>query len=901
MAFAVLHNRCSDKFLPWKKAMRLAHGALKAMMTLRGRLFLLILLAVAPTIAIEAYNQVELRGTRQGEIRQEALRLMRLVAAEQERIDEGTRQLLVGFSEGEEIHSEDWARCSEAAKLVLARVEGYANMGIATAGGDLLCSALTPPANEDMHRPTFLKEMTSSGDLLVGRYHVGLITAKPVIMVAVPLPESASGRPLVAWATIDLQWLAQHFSYRFSSPNLTMLMADSEGTILVRLPDNANWAGKPLGHQYSSLLTAKEEGAVDTVGIDGEERIIAYSPLNTEPKGLYIGVGLSKAPYMAPINRAAFWMAGLSFTTLLLAIIAAWLFGDASLRRPIAKLLVSARAWQTGDLTVRAALPHTGSEINDLGAAFDEMADAVQMRDQDLENQMQALTQERDRAQDLAAIVEASRDAIWRWTVNGTITSWNAEAERLLGYRSEEIVGKPLLSLIPADRMERAHEVISKLRQGQAYGPLETVRMHKNGTPVHVELTVSPIRDGRGKITAAATVCRDITDRKQAQTIISADFRDMTRLNQLNNHLVRDGGDFSENLNAVVDLAIAITDADKGTLRLLAPNRMLTLAACRGFDNPSYASLFATMPLTDSAYAAVINTGERMIIEDIQGNELFLGKPSKEKIKEVLLASGVHAVAAVPLMASTGNMLGILAVHFAKAYRPNERELQLLDLLSRQAADYLERKRAEETEKTLLHELQHRNGNLLAIIQAIADKSLSGGDIAVARQAFQARLHALARSNRQLTASSWDTVDVEDIVRGELAIFPNRTAIEGRAVKIKPQDVQKLTLVLHELMTNAVKYGALSDPNGRVRVSWTVACDGAEPLIKLRWEEQGGPRVPAPTRRGFGSLLIQTSFPNARVDYAEQGIICELELPAAQTNESADSTRRPEQVESHPV
>ena len=858
-------------------------------MTLRARLLLLILLAVAPTIAIGAYNQAEVRAARQAEIRQEAVRLMRLVAAEQERIDEGTRQLLVGFSESEEIHSRDWARCSEAAKLVLARVEGYANIGIATTGGDLLCSGLTPPVNKDMRRPTFLQKMTSSGDLLIGRYHVGLITGKPVVMVAVPLSESGSGEPLVAWATIDLQWLARHFADRFSSPNLTMLMADSGGTILVRLPDNANWAGKSIGDQYSSLLKAKAEGVVDTVGMDGVGRIIAYSPLNIAPKGLYVGVGLSKAPFMAPIDRSTFWMATLSFATLVLAVIAAWLLGDVSIRRPIEKLLLAARAWQTGDLTARTGLQKTGSEINSLGAAFDEMAIAVQMRDQSLEHQMQTLTYERDRAQELAAIVEASRDAIWRWTVSGTITSWNAEAERLLGYRSDEIVGKPLLTLVPADRIERAHDVISKLRQGQAYGPLETVRMHKNGTSVAVELTVSPIRDSEGRITAAATVCRDIAERKQAQSIISADLRDMTRLNQLSNRLVREGGDFSENLHAVVDAAIAITGAAKGNLRLLdATNGILTLAARRGFDDPSYVSLFAAMPLGHSAYAPVIKTGERMIIEDLRKSELHLGDPAKEKIKEVLLATGVRAVTAMPMMASTGNMLGILAIHFAKAHRPNVRELQLLDLLARQAADYLERKRAEETEKTLLRELQHRNGNLLAVIQAIADKSLSGSDVAAARQAFESRLHALARSNRQLTTSNWDTVDLEDIVRGELAMFPNRTSIEGSAVKIEPQDVQKLTLVLHELMTNAVKYGALSDPNGRIRVCWTVACDGAAPILTLRWEERGGPRVAAPSRRGLGSLLIKTSFPNARVDYGEQGLTCEFELPAGQTNPGAE-------------
>jgi PAS domain S-box-containing protein len=220
--------------------------------------------------------------------------------------------------------------------------------------------------------------------------------------------------------------------------------------------------------------------------------------------------------------------------------------------------------------------------------------------------------------------VEASRDAIWRWTLDGAITSWNGEAERMMGYRADEIVGKPLMTLIPADRMKTAQDVISKLRQGQAYGPLETVRIHKNGTPVCVELTVSPIRDVEGRISAAATICRDITERKQAEAAISADLQDMARLNELSNRLVRKADDFAENLNSVVDTAVGITGSVKASLRLVdSANRILKLVAHRGFENTYYFNLFEAMPLDASAYAAVIRNGERLIIEDMRESELF--------------------------------------------------------------------------------------------------------------------------------------------------------------------------------------------------------------------------------------------------------------------------------------
>jgi PAS domain S-box-containing protein len=116
----------------------------------------------------------------------------------------------------------------------------------------------------------------------------------------------------------------------------------------------------------------------------------------------------------------------------------------------------------------------------------------------------------------LAAIVQASHDAIWSWDVEGAITSWNNEAERLFGYSAAEIIGKSLLILVPEERLETARQAIAKLLTGEFYGQYETVRMRKGGVGVDVELTVSPIRDEQGHIIGAATVCRDITERKKS-------------------------------------------------------------------------------------------------------------------------------------------------------------------------------------------------------------------------------------------------------------------------------------------------------------------------------------------------------------------------------------------------
>jgi two-component system, chemotaxis family, CheB/CheR fusion protein len=222
-------------------------------------------------------------------------------------------------------------------------------------------------------------------------------------------------------------------------------------------------------------------------------------------------------------------------------------------------------------------------------------------------------------------------------------------------------------------------------------------------------------------------------------------------------------------------------------------------------------------------------------------------------------------------------------VHFGRPHCPSEHELHALDLLAAQTADYLERKRSEETETLLMRELQHRSNNLLAIVQSIAHRSLTAGEnLADAGQKFESRLQALARANRRVSNSNGSGLNFRNIVVDELSAFPDRTIIDGSQFEVNAQQAQKFTLVLHELMTNAVKYGALSDPNGRVKVSWTLKRDGVGPILSFRWEERDGPHVVPPSKQGFGSQLIKISFPEAQTDYGPDGLTFEMNVPVGQ-------------------
>ena len=188
----------------------------------------------------------------------------------------------------------------------------------------------------------------------------------------------------------------------------------------------------------------------------------------------------------------------------------------------------------------------------------------------------------------------------------------------------------------------------------------------------------------------------------------------------------------------------------------------------------------------------------------------------------------------------------------------------------------------EQETKLLANELQHRTSNLLTVIQSIAQRSLAGDlSLAQGREIFEARLQALARTHSQLTSSKMDAVSLEEIVRSELEPFPSQTKVEGAEILLDYQQAQKFSLAVHELTTNALKYGALSVPTGGVRIAWSVSNNGNGAELKFRWEEHGGPPVVVPTREGFGSTLLKAAFAKTRMDYAPDGFSCEIEANVA--------------------
>jgi two-component sensor histidine kinase len=189
---------------------------------------------------------------------------------------------------------------------------------------------------------------------------------------------------------------------------------------------------------------------------------------------------------------------------------------------------------------------------------------------------------------------------------------------------------------------------------------------------------------------------------------------------------------------------------------------------------------------------------------------------------------------------------------------------------------------ASDRQKLLISELSHRVKNLLAVVHALMARSVTDERTpAEGRELFAQRLQALSRAHGTLVESNWRGGALRDIIAAELAPFSERVELAGPQLLLAPNIVQSLTLVLHELATNAAKYGSLSVPDGSLRVTWKVARTDAGERFQLEWQERDGPKVEPPTSKGFGTTLLETAFPNGQYQllYQPDGFVYELDTP----------------------
>lgn len=403
------------------------------------------------------------------------------------------------------------------------------------------------------------------------------------------------------------------------------------------------------------------------------------------------------------------------------------------------------------------------------------------------------------------------------------------------GFPIEAHIGRNVWDLVPSLRevmeplMHRVLETGEPIRDIEVSGTTAAAP----GVTRHWVEHLYPVRDPSGAVQAVGVICEEATVRRQAEAAVRYSEE---RFRQ-----------FAENSED----ALWITDAESLEVE---------------YGSPAFERIWGEPMHSHARWEAMIHPDDR-------------ASALKAKAKPL---AGEVGEAEYRIVRADGSVRWIRDVVFPIVDQGRVRRIAGI------ASDITEQKEAQQTQQLLIDELNHRVKNTLATVQAIASQTLRrASDAADFVETFSGRLRALARAHSLLTQATWSGADLGTLIREQLAldtVEDTRIHCHGSAVFLPAQLALHLGLVLHELGTNARKYGALSSPGGRVDIDWTVAATSAGPELDLHWVESGGPTVAPPRRHGFGSTLVERSLTgalggHAQLAFSPAGLTCDIRLP----------------------
>ncbi|MDP4022935.1 HWE histidine kinase domain-containing protein [Methylobacterium sp. NEAU 140] len=357
-------------------------------MSLTTRILLLVLLALAPALVIQGYNEVALRKSRDEAVRADALATARAVAGDFAGLVDSMRQALDLVSEDPSVRARDPAACTAYLRRADARLPHVIVLALTEPDGTVICdSAGSAPGSHTNGDRAYHRRAVEGGvpggGVVVGGYAVGTVTGRPSLHFARAIHGPDGAVASVLSAGVDLDWLSDHLQQSVRQPSTAMTITDRDGVIIARRPDGPSWIGRRIPPEREAMLAAQGDGARDDRGLDGRRRIIATVLPGGALAGARVVAGRDRAAAFADIDAATRRGLVLIALGVGLALAAALVAGRLFIRRPFERLLRTAAAWQAGDLTARTGLSGR-DEFGRLGSKLDAMAGTLQRNEGDL-------------------------------------------------------------------------------------------------------------------------------------------------------------------------------------------------------------------------------------------------------------------------------------------------------------------------------------------------------------------------------------------------------------------------------------------------------------------------------------------------------------------------------------
>jgi two-component sensor histidine kinase len=482
--------------------------------------------------------------------------------------------------------------------------------------------------------------------------------------------------------------------------------------------------------------------------------------------------------------------------------------------------------------------------------------------------------------------------AVYVCAPDGTILRFNRRAAELWGRA-------PLLS-DPRDRFCGAYRLYQPdgellphekcpmadiLRDGIPVMDRELVIERPDGSRGVALVNIRPLKDAAGNITGAVNCFYDITERKQIDqenVLTRGQVEELTvklaqeRGQQLALHEFTDRLYRADSQQVIHEAALeAITGAlgcERASILLFDEAGIMRFVAWRGLSDAYRQAVDGHSPWTRDT-----KNPQPICIENAGSADLA------DTLKATVKAEGISALAFIPLTAK-GVLVGKFMTYFKDRHVFSDAEIALAVTIARQLGFSVERKNAVDAEHRaharqdfLARELHHRTKNMFSVVQAVVARSFDNKHtIREAETAVMDRLHSLAQTHSILLDTDWQGANLAEVARIQMRPYGDRVKIQGPSLMLTAQAAQNFALALHELATNAAKYGALSNDTGGVSITWSVTPNGSRHFI-FRWQESGGPHVTAPTVKGFGSAVLEQVmaeyFENPpRIEFAADGV-----------------------------
>ncbi|RAL95317.1 MULTISPECIES: PAS domain-containing sensor histidine kinase [Agrobacterium] len=443
----------------------------------------------------------------------------------------------------------------------------------------------------------------------------------------------------------------------------------------------------------------------------------------------------------------------------------------------------------------------------------------------------------RESEERLRAIFAQSAAGIALGDLTGKLLSVNDHFCRIVGRPRDELIGIRMQEITFADDLPENQRLFQHMVQTGESFEIEKRYVRGDGSLVWVANSVSAIRDDGGNMLQAVAISVDIGERRHAQ--------------EIEKHLASMIASSNDAIMGI-DLDMKITSWNAAAEKLY------------GYSQDEVVGRSVLMLVPD-----VRQEEEPRILTEVRAGRFVEPYETQRRRKDGRLVEVLLSVS--PIRDANGRVIGA----------------------SKTAHDITARKDAERLKSILVNELHHRVKNVLATVTAIARQTL-GRDKANHEEveAFTSRLASLSRAQDLLVHADWQHADLKAVMQQALSPYPvDAFQIGGPSVPLPPRAVVSLSLALHELATNAAKYGALSAPGGQVSISWQF-----EPLadnrLRIVWEERGGPEVAPPRRRGFGSTLIERLLSaelkgETKFVYEKSGVICVIEAEMSKDDDGA--------------